>query len=177
MNEKAGAFRTRSAIVRQPVQLSGEKRTCSRFLLSHAAVSLFRYSSILRSMRRVFPSLFATVAFLAGQNFKVDDVKVVGDLSYGQTSSPVECPGAPSYCAFVFNGQGDDRIEVDVSSVDGKAFVAIADGALAELTSGTSRLVFVLPRKGPDAETYYIVFRDRESKPRRFTVALKKLEK
>jgi hypothetical protein len=128
-------------------------------------------------MRRVFPSLFAAVAFLAGQNFKVEEVKVVGDLNYGQTSAPVECSGGPSYCAFVFNGQGNDRIEVDVSSVDGKAFVAIADGALAELTSGTNRVVFSLPRRGPDAETYYIVFRDSESKPRRFTVALKKLEK
>jgi hypothetical protein len=131
-----------------------------------------------KSMRRVtFLSLFATVAILAGENFNVDDVNVVGDLKYGQTSAPVECSGVPSYCAFVFNGQGDDRIQVDVSSVDGKAFVAIADGALAQLTSGTNRVLFSLPRRGPDAETYYIVFRDRESKPQRFTVALKKLEK
>ena len=106
-------------------------------------------------MRRVFISMFATVAFLAGQNFKVDDVKIVGDLNYGQTSAPVDCSGVPSYCAFVFNGQGDDRIEIDVNN----------------------RVVFSLPRRGPDAETYYIVFRDSESKPRRFIVALKKLEK
>ena len=128
-------------------------------------------------MRRVFTGMFATVAFLAGQNFKVDDVKVVGDLSYGQTSAPVEYTGVPSYCAFVFNGRGDDRIEIDVSSAEGKAFVAIADGALAELITGTNRVVFSLPRRGPDRETYYIVFRDSESKPRRFIVALKKLEK
>ena len=128
-------------------------------------------------MWRVFLSMFATVAFLAGQNLKVDDVKVVGDLNYGQTSAPVECSGVPSYCAFVFNGQGDDRIEIDVSSAEGKAFVAIADGALAELITGTNRVVFSLPRRGPDRETYYIVFRDSESKPRRFIVALKKLEK
>jgi hypothetical protein len=121
--------------------------------------------------------MFATAIFLAGQNFKVDDVRVVGDLEYGQTSPPVECSGVPSYCAFVFNGQGDDRIEIDVSGAEGKAFVAIADGALAELTTGTNRVVFSLPRKGPDVETYYIVFRDSESKPRRFIVALKKLEK
>jgi hypothetical protein len=127
-------------------------------------------------MRWVFIGMFVTVTFLAGQNFKVDDVKVVGDLQYGQTSAPVECSDVPSYCAFVFNGQGDDRIEIDVSSAEGKAFVAIADGALAQLTTGTNRVVFSLPRRGPDAETYYIVFRDSESKPRRFMVALKKLE-
>jgi hypothetical protein len=127
-------------------------------------------------MRRVF-LLFATVGFLAGQDFKVEDVKVMGDLKYGQTSAPVECPGTPSFCAFVFNGQGDDRVEVDVSNGEGKAFVAIADGALAELTSGTDRVVFSLPRRGPDIETYYIVFRDRENKPGRFMVELKKLAK
>ena len=121
--------------------------------------------------------MFATAALLASQNYKVDDVKVVGALDYGQTSSPVECSGAPSYCAFVFNGQGDDRVDVDVSSAEGKAFVAIADGALAELTKGTNRVVFSLPRRGPDAETYYIVFRDSDGKPRRFVVTLKKLEK
>ena len=146
---------------------------CLRF----SQMSRFRYVSILKSMRCVFPSFFATVTFLAGQNFKVDDVKVVGDLQYAQTSAPVECSGVPPYCAFVFNGQGNDRIEVDVRSEDGNAFVAIADGALAELISGTNRVVFSLPRRGPDAETYYIVFRDRENKPRRFTVELMKLEK
>ena len=121
--------------------------------------------------------MFATVAFLAAQSFNVGDVKVVGDLQYGQTSAPVDCSGVPSYCAFVFNGQGDDRIEVDVSEGEGKAFVAIADGALAELTKGTNRVVFSLPRRGPDAETYYIVFRDRDNKPGRFMVELKKLAK
>ena len=140
-------------------------------------MSRFRRVSISKSVRGVFPSLFASVTFLAGQNFKVDDIKVVGDLKYGQTSAPVECSSGPSYCAFVFNGQGDDRIEVDVSSVGGKAFVAIADGTLAELTSDTNQVAFSLPRRGPDAEAYYIVFRDLESKPRRFIVALKKLAK
>ena len=128
-------------------------------------------------MRRVFPILFATVAVLAGESFKVDDVKIVGDLEYGQTSPSVECSGAPGYCAFVFNGLGGDRIDVDVSNGQGKAFVAIADDALAELTSGTNRLVFSLPSKGPDPDTYYLVFRDRESKPGRFIVKLMKLAK
>jgi hypothetical protein len=140
-------------------------------------MSRFRYVSISNDVRRVFPTMFATVTLLGGQNFKVDDVKVVGDVEYGQTSASVECSGASSYCAFVFNGQGDDRIEVDVSEGEGKAFVAIADGALAELTSGINRVVVSLPRRGPDSEAYYIVFRDRESKPGRFMVELKKLAK
>jgi|ERR1700733_5937188 hypothetical protein len=142
-------------------------------------MSLFRYVSILKVMRGVFLSMFATVAFLAGQNqnFKFDEVRVLGDLKYGETSAPAECSAVPAYCAFVFNGQGDDRIQVDVSSAEGKAFVAIADGALAQLITGTNRVVFSLPRRGPDAEAYYVIFRDSESKPRSFMVALKKLEK
>jgi hypothetical protein len=123
-------------------------------------------------MRGLFPLFFATTAFLTGQNFKVDEVKVVGDLKYGQISDPVECS---SYCAFVFNGQGNDRIQANVDAVQGSAFVAIADGTLAQLISGTNQVVFSLPKRGPDAEAYYIVFRDRESKPGRFTVSLKKL--
>src|ERR1700678_1548887 len=103
-------------------------------------MSRFRCVSISKSMRRVFPGLFATVGILAGQNFKVDDVHVVGDLNYGQTSAAVEWCRVPSYCAFVFNGDGDDRIEVDVSSAGGKTLVAIADGALVQLTSGTNRV-------------------------------------
>lgn len=130
-----------------------------------------------KCMQGVFAGLFLPVAFLLGQSFKVDDVKIVGDLKYGQTSDPVACSAGPSYCAFVFNGQGNDRIEVNVNGGDGTAFVAIADGTLAQLTSGTNQVVFSLPKKGPDAEAYYIVFRDREGKPGRFTVALRKLEK
>jgi hypothetical protein len=153
---------------------SAEAPACRRSLYSNVTFPLRQHLNV---VRRVFPTMFAPAILLAGQNFKVDDVKVVGYLEYGQTSAPVECSGAPSYCAFVFNGQGDDRIEVDVSEGEGKAFVAIADGALDELTSGTNRVVVSLPRRGPDSETYYIVFRDRENKPGRFMVKLKILAK
>jgi hypothetical protein len=128
-------------------------------------------------MRGLFPLLLATAALLTGQNFKADEVKVVGDLKYGQTSDPVECSAGPSYCAFVFNGQGNDRIQATVDAVHGGIFVAIADGTLAQLTSGTDQLVFSLPKNGPDAEAYYIVFRGSDSKTEHFAVTLKKLEK
>ena len=131
--------------------------------------------SILKCVMRVF-GLFAALTFLAGQDFKADNVKIVGDLNYGQTSDAVECSSGDSYCAFVFNGQGNDRVEVTVKNLDGNAFVAIANGTLTQLTSGTNRLVFSLLKSGPDPEAYYIVFRSREKKAGHFTVELKRLE-
>jgi hypothetical protein len=102
-------------------------------------------------------------------------VKIVGDLNYGQTSGSVECSSASPYYAFVFNGKADERVEIVVKSDDRKAFVAIADPSLNQLTSGTGHVTLTLPNHGPDPEAYYIVFRDSESKAGRFTVELKKL--
>ena len=127
-------------------------------------------------MSNLPPRLLASFAFagaLFGQNFKPDDVKVLGDLKYGQTSTSVEC--ATSYCAFVFDGNGEDRIEANVKGVDGTTFVAIADGSLTQLSSSTNRVVLSLPNHGPDAEAFYIVFCNDQHKPTRFVVALKKL--
>ena len=117
----------------------------------------------------------AAVLYLFAENFNPNDVKIVGDLSYGETSVPVQCSGGASYCAFVFNGKGDDRVEIVVNTDTGTALVAIADGSLSQLASGTSRLSFTLPNRGPDEEAYYIVFRDKDHKPGRFAVALKRL--
>jgi hypothetical protein len=103
-------------------------------------------------------------------------VKIVGSLEYGQTSDPVDYTGTPKYSAFVFNGNGGDRIEVSVLG-DPQVAVSIADGTLKELTSGISHLSFTLPSNGPDLETYYIVFRDSENKPAKLTVKLLKTER
>lgn len=128
-------------------------------------------------MVRVYLTLLAALTCLFAESFDPADVKIMGDLRYGQTSEPVECASIPSYCAFVFNGHGDDRLEVTVKAGEATAFVAIADGSLNQLASGTSRLSFRLPNRGPDAEAYYIVFRDTEHKPGRFAVTLRKTEK
>jgi len=117
-----------------------------------------------------------TALCLYGQSFNPDDVKIVGDLNYGETGAPVSCSASPAYCAFVFNGRGDDQIQVTVKADGGTAMVAIADGALTQLASGANTLSFTLPNRGPDAEAYYIVFRDKDHKPGRFTVGLRKVE-
>jgi hypothetical protein len=125
---------------------------------------------------RVVP-LFAVAVFcLLGATLDPADVKIVGSLEYGQTSDPVDYTGTPKYSAFVFNGNGGDRIEVSVLG-DPQVAVSIADGTLKELTSGISHLSFTLPSNGPDLETYYIVFRDSENKPAKLTVKLLKTER
>jgi hypothetical protein len=120
--------------------------------------------------------LWATLCFCA-ETYQPAEVKIVGDLEYGQTSNPVEYTDTPRYRAFVFNGNSRDRIEVTVKSKDRKAFVAIADGSMKELVNGTTHVTLTLPDKGPDPEAYYIIFRDSDNKAGNFTVELKKVEK
>jgi hypothetical protein len=126
-------------------------------------------------MGRFAVSAFFIIGCLAAESFPPADVKILGDLRYGQTSDAVECSSASPYYAFVFNGKANERVNVVVKSEDRQAFVAIADPSLNQLTSGTGHVVFTLPNRGPDAEAFYIVFRDSESKDARFTVELKKL--
>ena len=126
-------------------------------------------------MGRVCLAFLVTFFCLYGESFKPDDVKVVGDLSYGETSASVPCSSSPSYCAYVFNGHGDDRVEVTVKADAGMALVAIADGSLSQLATGTTRLLFTLPNRGPDPEAYYIVFRGQDHRAGRFAVALKRV--
>jgi hypothetical protein len=120
--------------------------------------------------------LLAAGLLVADKKLDPSDVKVVGALDYGQSSDPVDYSGNPPYSAFVFSANGGDRIEVTVKDSERKATVAIADGTLTELATATTRIAFQVPNHGPDAEAYYIVFRDSEGKPARFTVELKKVE-
>jgi hypothetical protein len=128
-------------------------------------------------MTRAWTLAIVFSAGLSAATISPDDVKVLGDLDYGQTSDPVEYSSTPRYRAFVFPGNSGDNIEVTVKSADRKAYVAIADGALKELASGTTHLTFKLPDVGPDAQAWYILFRDSEEKPATFTVELKRTGK
>jgi hypothetical protein len=130
---------------------------------------------VFRSYVRIGAVVLAAVLCFAAESLKSTDVKVDGALDYGQTSDAVEYTGTPQFDAFIFNGSGRDRIEVTVKGGDRKGLIIIADGALTQLASGTTHLAFTLPDKGPDPEAYYIVFRDSENKPARFTVELKKV--
>jgi hypothetical protein len=103
-----------------------------------------------------------------------DDVKIVGVLNYGQKSEPVEYSHTPQYRAFVFEGRGNDRVEIVVTGAGQNAFVAVADPGLNVIASGTGHLSVSLPDHGPDTETFYVVFKDPTNRPSRMSVQLKK---
>jgi hypothetical protein len=107
-------------------------------------------------------------------SYAPDDVKIVGVLSYGQKSGPVAYSGSPQYRAFVFDGQGNDRIEVTVTGAGQDVFVAIADPGLNMIASGTGHLSVSLPDQGPATEAFYVVFKDPMNRPTRMSVQLKK---
>jgi hypothetical protein len=107
-------------------------------------------------------------------SYSPNDVKIVGVLRYGQTSAPVKYSDSPRYRAFVFEGQGRDRVEITVTGASRNTFVAVADPSLNVIASGTGRLSVSLPDRGPDLEGYYVVFKDRMNRPARMSVQLKK---
>jgi hypothetical protein len=99
-------------------------------------------------------------------------IKVMGTLASGQTSRLVECSGA-QYRAFVFEGNGNDQVEITVTG-SRNAFVALADPTLKQIARGTGKLTATLPYRGPDSEAFYILFGSSSSQPARVTVHLRK---
>jgi hypothetical protein len=126
-------------------------------------------------MRRLVLLFVSTLCLLA-ESFSPAEVKILGDIDYGQTSAPLECGAKPSYCALVFNGRNGDQVDVTVKG-DRRALVSLADGSLKELIRGTDHVTYTLSHAEGELVTYYIVFRDVEGKAGRFTVELKKVEK
>src|SRR5579883_1565773 len=124
---------------------------------------------------RTFVLALITAVGLWADSFPADQVQIVGDIDYGQTSPVTECASPKGYCALVFNGQGGDQLEITVKNSGRKAFIALTDGSLKELARGTDTLRFQLPKENEELQTYYIVFRDAEQQPGKFTIELKKL--
>jgi hypothetical protein len=106
----------------------------------------------------------------AVSSYPPDDVKIVGVLNYGQKSGPVEYSNTPQYRAFLFAGQGDDQVDVRITGATENAFIALADQGLNVIATGAGHLSASLPNHGPDAEMYYVVFKDPMNHPVRVQV-------
>ena len=102
------------------------------------------------------------------------NMKIVGSLNYGEISGPVLYSATPRFRAFVFNGHGGDVLQITVKSADRKAVVAVADSTLNQVATGISPLKVTLPSHGPDLEAWYVIFREPNGRPARFTVQVKK---
>jgi hypothetical protein len=103
-------------------------------------------------------------------SYSPDDVKIVGVLNYGQKSEPVAYADTPLYRAFLFAGQGDDQIDVRVTGASPDASIAVADQSLKVVATGAGHLSVSLPNHGPDAEMYYVVFKNPMNRPVRVQV-------
>ena len=111
----------------------------------------------------------------APEGYSPNDIKVVGTLNSGQTSPAVEYSRPGQYRAFVFEGNGHDRVEITVTGADGKAFVALADSTLTPVASGIGHLSVTLPYHGPDVEAFYILLKPTSNRPARLAVHLTKV--
>lgn len=126
-------------------------------------------------MRILLLSLVILTGFcFAANQFSPSDVTILGDIDYGQTSPALNCPGEPKFCALVFNANGGDKVELSISGGSGKSLIALADGALNELTRASGNLVFTLPAS-QEPVTYYAIFRDEAGKASDLKLQLRKL--
>ena len=103
-------------------------------------------------------------------SYSANDIKVVGTINSGQTSKPEEYLHTSKYQAFVFEGNGHDRVEVTVTGA--KAYVALADSTLTPIAGGVGRVSVALPYHGPDTEAFYILVKSLSSQPARLSVHL-----
>jgi hypothetical protein len=111
-----------------------------------------------------------TVSYTVRQSYSANDIKVMGTLNSGETSAPVEYTAPGPYRAFVFEGNGHDRVDITVTGADGKAYVALADSALKPIASGIGHLSTTLPYHGPDIEAFYILLKPTSNRPARLAV-------
>ena len=127
-------------------------------------------------MRHALVLLAASILLFA-KTYPFAEVAILGDMDYGKKSDALACPvQSQKFCALLFNGKSGDEVEVTVTGGEGKAFVAIADGALNELASGVGKATLKLPAVAEDLATYYIVFHGDQHKAGQFTVELRKVK-
>jgi hypothetical protein len=112
--------------------------------------------------------------FPADPSFSATDIKVMGTLNSGQTSSLVEYSRPGPYRAFVFEGNGHERVNITVTGAAGKAYIALADATLTPVASGIGHLDAVLPYHGPDTEAFYVLVKPTTPGAARFSVHLTK---
>ena len=107
--------------------------------------------------------------------------KLLGTLSYGDTSDSVSYKNPPKYLAYKFMGVEGDEVSVTVQSDDGVASVWILDGkkqildqvdGAKAIESAGSMALSTVTLPASTLKTHYIVFREKSLKAASFTVSL-----
>lgn len=124
---------------------------------------------------------------LAGADEKSDifstNWRLMGSMSYGQTSASVAYSNPPRYRAFKFAGAAGDKVDVWVRSTNGgdsvawvlnDAFVIQGSNDDASASNYDSHIVTTLGANREGIVTYYVVFRDYDLARANFKVTLRK---
>lgn len=141
------------------------------FLLYGSIITMLVGGMTASGQEKTAAGAIVPASFVAEQaSYSPNDIKVVGTINSGQTSKPEEFLHTSKYQAFVFEGNGHDRVEVTVTGA--KAYVALADSTLTPIAGGVGRVYVALPYHGPDTEAFYILVRSLTSQPARLSVHL-----
>jgi hypothetical protein len=111
-------------------------------------------------------------ASISPQSYLPAQVRVLGDVEYGQSKTAARYAAGARYRAFVFSGYGGDKVEITLKGAGAKMPVVLADSTLNQIASGTSQLSVDLPNRGPDIEVWYVL---TDNTPTQFTVQVKKI--
>ena len=121
-------------------------------------------------------ALSSAIALAQPAFFRDEQVKVVGEIHYGQTSDKIDYTDKPLYRAVYFEGHAGDRVDIKVTSINGQALAALTDSRYKPIQSNFgSHLVTVLPASAePYPDRYFVVIQEERRRPGTFTVTLEK---
>jgi len=117
-------------------------------------------------------------AALLGQPtyFRDEEVKVVAEVQYGQTSPNIDYTDKPRYRAVHFDGHAGDHVDIRVESINGQAMSALTDSQYKPIISNFgSHIATVLPPGAePYPNRYFVIFQEERRHPATFTVTVQK---
>ena len=126
-------------------------------------------------MRLLLPAFYALALSAQPTFFRDEEVRVVGQLQYGQTTEPFDY--AKHDLAVHFEGSPGDRVDIKIDSTDGQAMAALTDSHYKPIVSNFgSHVTAVLPPSAdPYPHEYYVIFREVRRKPAAFRVSVQKV--
>lgn len=129
-------------------------------------------------LRAVVLLLFPALAAVGQPSFFRDtEVKVVGEVQYGQTTDRLQYDAHPRYYAVHFDGKSGDKIDIKVTSINGQAMAALTTSDYKPVVSTfASHIAAVLPPSAePYPNRYFIVVQEERQNPATFTITLSKI--
>ena len=127
-------------------------------------------------MRWALPLIVVTTLCGQPRYFRDEEVKVVGEVHYGQTSDKIEYTAKPLYRAIYFEGQAGDKVDIKIESINGQAMAALTDSRYKPIvTNFGSNVTAVLPPGAePYPNRYFVIIQEERHRPATFIVTVAK---